>query len=226
MKLFLSVLFAMAGLLCRAQTGVTGQAMVHLEAGGTLCNGAAQLVEVRADVTGLSGGSGEPAGLNGAEVHLTLASGAQTWYARALSGTVSASWPFKVVGTNASQVVVSGNLILAGWAAGDTPNQDYIVGKLVFSGASSSTSGEVSLQNTGTLASKWWNDGTLNGDGPELMAFQTGSSLNITIPVWPGLDLHTACSLWLSSDAAYNFNGSTAVIDVMDLVELTNCMPN
>ncbi len=226
MKILLSVLFAVAAVLSWAQTGVTGQATVHLEAGGTLCNGAAQLVEVRADVTGLSGSSGEPAGLNGAEVHLTLASGAQTWYARALSGLISPSWPFKVVGTNASQVVVSGNLILAGWAAGDTPNQDYLVGQLVFSGAASSTSGEVSLQNTGTLASKWWDDGSANGDGPELMAFQTGSSLNITIPVWPGLDFLTACSLWLSSDAAYNFNGSTSVVDVMDLVELTNCMPD
>ncbi|PIE01904.1 MAG: hypothetical protein CSA81_09730 [Acidobacteria bacterium] len=134
-----------------AQSGVSGQATIHLEDGGTLCNGAARVVALRVKVTGLTGSSGETAGLNASLVQITLNTHVQAWYARTLDGSISSSWPFRAIATNTSQVVATGNLKVVGWAAGDTPNQDYFVAQLVFSGPETSTSGDMSLSDDNSL---------------------------------------------------------------------------
>ncbi|PIE91581.1 MAG: hypothetical protein CR997_00050 [Acidobacteria bacterium] len=225
MKLLLSAIFGLYGLFLWGQSGITGQAAVYLADGGTICNGAASIVEVRVDVTGLTGSSGEPAGLNGAEVHLTFETGARSWYARTLSGQIAPLWGFCAVSTRTDQVIASGTIKVVGWEPGDTPNGDYLVAKLVFSGPGSAASGSIAIESTGSLASKWWDDGSPDGDGPAELNFQIGTDLSISIPAWSGLSLHEGCSFWLNYDLTYDFSTPGDRVDVKDLVELVNCLP-
>jgi len=219
------LIICICGVLAWSQSGISGSATVHLGDGGTLCNGAARVIDVRVDVTGLEGASGEPAGLNGSMIQLNLGSGAQVWYARTLSGQIDSSWPFQAIATDTSQVIATGSIKVVGWAAGDTPNQDYLVAKLVFSGPTSATDGTIAIEPTGSLASKWWDDGSTNGDGPAELIFQVGSDLSITVPIWSGLTLQEGCFFWLNPELNYDFSVPVNTVDIKDLVELVNCLP-
>jgi hypothetical protein len=215
--------FSAAALM--GQSGISGQANVFLEDGGTWCNGAARVVQARVDVSGLSGLASEPAGLNGAVLHLQLGSAAQTWFARVLSGRVAEQWPFAMKCTDTSTVLASGMVQVVSWATGDTPEKNYLVATLVFSGPSSPSAGNLTILSSSSLASKWWDDGTANGDGPSSLEASIGPQLSITIPPWPGLTLEEACASWQSNDPGYDFGGFSGWVEVLDLVELVHCMP-
>ena len=205
------------------QSGVTGEATIHLLDGGTLCLGAARTIQILVDVRGLTGTAGEPAGLNGALIDLNPLDGARTWFARALGGQDNP--PFSAVATDATLVASSGMLKLVSWTAGDTPNDDFLVATLVFSGASAPEQGTLTIQITSELASKWWDDGSPRGDGPASMPSNPGPSLQFSIPAWTGLILGQGISFWLTSDGQYDFNAPFNHVNTLDLVELVNCLP-
>lgn len=226
MKSMLSLYCLALGWHVWGQSGISGLADVYLTPGDSLCGGAAQVVQIRANVTGLTGTGGEPAGLNAASIEIQVTGAARSWLAGALGGEASPEESFQVRITSPDQVAISGLLRWVSWTHGDTPNRDYVLGELVFSGASSSGSGELTLTGNGDLASKWWDDGSTDGDGPAELSFVTGAPLTISVPTWPGWTLDQACALWTLADVDYDFSVPADGVDILDLVELVTCRPH
>lgn len=221
-KLNYLFLIAVIPILLHAQSDITGSATVRVIDGGTLCNGAAAVVDIYVDVTGLTGFQSQPAGLNAFQIKFSVENLARSFFANALSASNEAV-VFSVKASNKSNVSTSGNLTIAGWTSGDTPNRDYLVGKLVFSGSPTAGSGSITPLATGSLASKWWDDGSANGDGPSLITYSVQPALSITVPLWPGLTLLEGCSLWGDVDSQYDFSSPADIVDLIDLIDLMNC---
>lgn len=214
----------MKGLICLlcvwstlvwAQSDVTGNATIRLQAGAPDCNAQCHTVDVSVDVTGLSGSLHE-AGLNAFVLAFDLSRG--DVFASAVAGTnPELDWSFFYT---ARGTVDSGNrlVVVGSVAASNAPNQNYQVANLVFCGSA----GDLTLTfvpEASSLGSR-----LVEGDGPGGIAMLTPAPLDTALPTSFSLTFFTGVSQWQTENIDYNLVAPTdEVVDIRDLVKLTNC---
>ena len=209
-------------LMAQAQTGVTGTATIILEDGGTDCLGAARLVRVYADATGLTGTAGAPAGLNAFVLKFHLDGSINNdFFASAMPGShPDFSWGFQH--THSGNVETDGFLTVVGWASfPDVPStQNYHLCTIVLSGTAQNVTFTFDASYS-SLGSRVVNPP--DGDGPGSIDFSEPSPFSAQILDAFSLQLNDGIYFWLETNPSYDLAAPTGPIDTIDLVKLINC---
>ncbi|MCB1049656.1 MAG: hypothetical protein H6510_02155 [Acidobacteria bacterium] len=197
-----------------AQSGVVGSINLTLQDAGTDCLGRARVVEVRAQVTGLTGMGNSPVGLNGYVLVVQL--NRPDVFASSYPDRTAVNW------NQVAQIDAGNPLVvrLVGWNTDiNAPNQLYVLGRMLLSG----TPGPVNVQllNGTELASRL----VSAGNGPQNLTLSLPPSLTVSVPSHSALILGEAVASWLMVVATYDLVPPNGPIQVLDLVKLVNCVP-
>jgi len=194
------------------QANISGTATLSLVDGGTDCNGAVSLVEVHADVTGLSGDGGM-AGINAFVLKFNLNNGNLFSIARPANSPI----PFDMVYTQKSLVGSQDSVTVIGWAAdSQAPNGSYHLLTLQFAGAAGSVG--ISIDGVeSNLASKF-----IGGFGPDAISLQTPPAAIFMVPDPISFHPLQALPFWLDESSFYDLVPSGR-IDMLDFVKLVTC---
>jgi len=198
-----------------AQSNIQGQAIVSLVDAGTDCGGYAVVVEIHADVSGMTGGQGQWVGLNGYELHLDL-DRTQVFASAATGYEPQMDWSLR----HTSKAALGNRLSLVGWwPSVQAPNQSYHLVRLLFAGRQGPLTIMPGLDTQ--LASRV--AGVDNG--PDEVPYIQPPPLTVTIPLDFALDLDTAVSLWRTTGGVYDLYAAPGIIDTRDLIKLLLCTP-
>ncbi|MCB1051585.1 MAG: hypothetical protein H6510_08885 [Acidobacteria bacterium] len=212
MKRFFRISLFLAVLPLFAQSNVAGSVPITLVDGGLGCGGSARIIEVHANVTGLSGDSGAMAGLNAFQ--LTVSYSVSGVYTHTVPGSNPQTWTIvtSAAANNASQVVV------VGWNTNTlAPNASYHLCDIYLSGPN----GNVTVNLTGgELASRL----VTPGNGPAALNVTLPPSLTVFVPAYT-LDLPDAIASWRLVNPTYNLIGPPGPNDILDLVKAFICAP-
>jgi len=220
-KLFASLLW-FGCFFAYAQTGVTGQATLSFQDGGTDCSGSARLVEVYADVTGLTGTASEPVGLNSFVLSLTLAGSVSSDVFSSVYAGDHPDFSWHLQYTAKDQVISSHTLKVVGWAAyPDVPSsQHYHLCTLLLAGTAQNVTVTLNTAES-SLASRVVDPP--DGDGPGLVGIAASTPFATMIPSTFSLELNTGASHWREASATYDLMAPFGIIDVIDLTKIVTC---
>ncbi|CAM2006662.1 hypothetical protein [Acanthopleuribacter pedis] len=214
MKTWLCCLLFVCGCLVSAQSDVSGQAPVTLQVGVVGCNGLCDSVDVFVDVTGLAG-SQHPAGLNAFVLAFDL-SRSDVFASAVAGGDPELAWTF--THTSRDTVDTGNRLVVVGSVAATTaPNQNYQVANILLCGAA----GAVTLTfvpEASSLGAR-----LIDGDGPGPIAIQAPAAFNTAITTTFPLTFFTGISAWQTENSDYDLAAPAEVVDILDLVQLSNC---
>ncbi len=200
-----------------AQTGIVDPAQLTLVQGPSDCGDSCVTVEIRLNLTGLSGIGGD-AGLNG--FVLTFDLDRSDAFASARVGSMpTLDWYFKP--TPRDDVAMTHRLFLVG-STPDTnaPAVNYHVATLLFCHR---ITGDVTLTfvaSESSLGSR-----VVSGNGPGPIAIDIGTPDPFTVMITTPFthSFGTALTLWLSGSTDYDLASPVGPIDVLDLTKLINC---
>jgi len=205
-------MFALSSLtLVWSQSNIGGSAPVTFVDGGTACNGSARIVDLYADVTGLSGDGGA-AGINAFIMALDFSLG----YVSELLFPGEGPVPFTIVATD--PVLAFGAPTVVGYAADtDAPNTQYHLVRLWVKGPPGGFT--VSLDGLASgLGSR-----VAAGFGPDNIAVTAPPTANFQIDAFFNLPYYDGLASWLLLNPDYDLVAPTGEVEVRDLVMLVNC---
>lgn len=194
------------------QSNITGSAPISLVDGGTDCTGAVRLIDIYADVTGMSGDGGE-VGINAYAVALTIESGYLCHFSFGASNPI----PFTAAHTDPGQATQT--IMVVGYA-GDSgaPNTNYHLVRLWIKGTMGTFT--VNLEPLMTsLGSR-----VVGGFGPDTIPFTAPAEASFTIDGEMNLLLGDGIVQWRALDPAFDLAPPFGPVDMRDLVTLTNCL--
>ena len=196
------------------QSGVTGQAPVTLLQVGTDCAGYCVTVDVRVDLTGLSG-SGLDAGLNSFVLAFDLNR------SDVFASTVEGDDPFlawSIYSTSRNQVNTTNRLVLVGVVADSAaPNQNYHVCQITLCGSAGPVIFSL-VESESSLGSR-----VADGDGPGPISILAPAPYQASITTHFPLIWNDALPTWLTDNTFYNLVPPSPTVNCLDLVKLVNC---
>lgn len=198
--------------LAPGQTAIDGAATIQIIDVGSSCAGRGRILEIRVDLSGLSGLGGDAA--LGAFV-LDLVKSRTDLFARVDQGSLGSGWSFD------NTVSVEGNEHIRWVAYSSNLNQpvgNILVGHLTLTGSAGTLTLSLSHAES-SIAST-----IVNGDGPGSIDIDASPVLlSISIPLDFELSLDEGASLWLQTSTLYDFDGEGDQVNIPDLVALINC---
>ena len=198
--------------LALGQANISGNASLSLIDGGTDCQGGVRLVEVHADVSGLSGDGGL-AGINAFVLKFNVNNGNLFSIARRATNPIS----FDIVHTEKSLVGSQNTVIVSGWSAdSNAPNGSYHLLTLQFAGVDNTIS--ITIDETeSNLASR-----VASGFGPDAIGFTVPPEATFSVPAPVSFPVGQALLFWLGELAFYDLVPD-GTINMLDYAKLIIC---
>lgn len=196
-----------------AQKPVNGNATISFVEADSLCGGAQKRVDVFVDVTGLTGQGGD-AGLNAFAIHVLLDDA--SFYVGSAAGSDPIS--FALTSTQKTLIGTLGALRLVGYNADtNAPNTEYHVASIFVGNQLGSVTLDLDLATT-SLGSR-----VVGGAGPGPISFVFDGPLTVTVDTLSPYQLGDALAAWLTDDPLYDLNAPFGVVDILDLVAISQC---
>ncbi len=197
-----------------SQSNITGNAAITLVDAGSDCSGAIRVVDIFADVVGMTGDGGD-VGINAFVVALTIEPGYLCHFAFDGEDPIH----FTTKHTDITQVAQT--TMVVGYAAdSNAPNANYRLARLWINGEIGSFSVTVEPITT-SLGSR-----VVGGFGPDAIPFTTPPASIFDINNEISLLLADGVAQWLADDPIFDIAPPVGAVDILDLVKLTNCTVN